>query len=238
MAVVQVNKEELKEKLINKLRPSGWADRLKGFLLSSDFDKVLNELIRQREAGKRFTPPLKTMFRAFEECPWDKLNVVIIGQDPYPQLGVADGMAFSCSQSEKIQPSLQYMLDAVARTIYSGLEYKYDGDLTRWANQGVLLLNTALSVEIDKIGSHYNIWNEFLVYIIDVINTHKPGTVFILLGAKAQEFEELIGEGNPVLKAPHPASAYHNESKTWSCGDVFNEANRKLLDRDGNLIIW
>lgn len=77
----QVNLEEIKVKLIEKLKPSGWAVKLKGFVQSSDFDKILQTLYNLREEGKRFTPPLKQVFRAFEECPVSKLKVVIIGQD-------------------------------------------------------------------------------------------------------------------------------------------------------------
>jgi uracil DNA glycosylase len=76
-----INLEEIKLKLIEKLQPSGWATKLRGFIQSSDFEKILNELYKQRSEGKRFTPPLKYVFRAFEECPVDKLRVVMIGQD-------------------------------------------------------------------------------------------------------------------------------------------------------------
>lgn len=76
-----VNLEEIKEKLIEKLQPSGWAHMLRGFIQSSDFDKILDTLYKMRESGKRFTPPLKQVFRAFEECPLNKLKVIMIGQD-------------------------------------------------------------------------------------------------------------------------------------------------------------
>lgn len=77
----QINLEEVKTKLVERLQPSGWGQKLRGFIQSSDFDKILTELYRLREEGKRFTPPLKQVFKAFEECPYDKLKVVIIGQD-------------------------------------------------------------------------------------------------------------------------------------------------------------
>lgn len=77
----QINLEEIKLKLVERLRPSGWADKLKGFVQSSDFDKILETLYKLREDGKRFTPPLKVVFKAFEECPVNKLKVVMIGQD-------------------------------------------------------------------------------------------------------------------------------------------------------------
>ncbi len=154
----QVNLEDVKLKLIEKLKPSGWAGKLKGFVQSSDFDKILKVLYKLREDGKRFTPPLKYVFRAFEECPINDLKVVMIGQDPYPQLGVADGISFSCSLTGKPQPSLRHILRAVNETVHGEIAIDYDPDLKRWSNQGVLMLNSALTCEIDKIGSHVPIW--------------------------------------------------------------------------------
>ena len=113
----QINLEEIKIKLVEKLQPSGWANKLRGFIQSSDFDKIFNVLYKLREDGKRFTPPLKQVFRAFEECPVDKLRVIMIGQDPYPQLGVADGLAFSCSNTGKPQPSLKNIFQAIEHTV-------------------------------------------------------------------------------------------------------------------------
>jgi uracil DNA glycosylase len=77
----QINLEDIKLKLIEKLKPSGWADKLRGFVQSSDFDKILEVLYKLREDGKRFTPPLKQVFRAFEECPVEKIRIVVLGQD-------------------------------------------------------------------------------------------------------------------------------------------------------------
>lgn len=147
-----INLEEIKLKLIEKLTPSGWATKLRGFIQSSDFEKILNELYKQRSEGKRFTPPLKYVFRAFEECPVDKLRVIMIGQDPYPHLNIADGLAFSCSLTNKPQPSLKNIFEAVDATVYDNERREYDPNLVRWANQGVLLLNSALTCQVDKVG--------------------------------------------------------------------------------------
>ena len=91
--------------------------------------------------GQRFTPVLKDVFRAFEECPYDELKVVMVGQDPYPTINVADGIAFSCSKSEKEQPSLRFILDEVQKLYPDG--YQRPLDLAKWSNQGILLMNTA-----------------------------------------------------------------------------------------------
>jgi len=227
-----INLVEIKEKLIEKLKPSGWANKLKGFIQSSDFNKILETLYNEREDGKRFTPPLKDVFKAFEECPEKDLKIVFIGQDPYPQLGVADGMAFSCGVTMKPQPSLRNMFEAIEETVYQGFPTYQDPNLTRWANQGVLLLNTALTCQVDKIGSHYNIWNEFVMYVFDMLNFTNSGLIFILLGAKAQELESIIGPNHYILKASHPASAAYTKT-TWDCKNIFLRANEIIEANNG-----
>jgi uracil-DNA glycosylase len=228
----QINLEEIKLKLIERLRASGWANKLKGFLQSSEFDKILAELYKLREDGKRFTPPLKEVFRAFEECHHDKLKVIMIGQDPYPQLGVADGLAFSCSNTDKAQPSLKNMFEAVEKTVYQEWPTYQDPNLVRWANQGVLLLNSALTCQVDKVGSHYNVWKEFIAYTMDMLNYTDSGLIFVLMGKQAQELESMIGQHHYIIKVSHPASAAYTKT-TWDCGDMFNEINKIINGQNG-----
>ncbi len=213
--------EEVKQKMFAKLEPSGWDKIFKSFIFSSDFNDILTKLYTQSQDGKRFTPPLKQVFRAFEECPYDKLQVVIIGQDPYPQLDVADGISFSCGNTRKLQPSLRYILEEVNRTIYNDHPGSIDPDLTRWANQGVLMLNTALTVEVGKIGSHYDIWKSFTAYLLDWLNTHDSGLVYLYMGKKAQEWSDLTDDNlNTKYFVKHPASAAYNGGK-WDSEAVF-----------------
>ncbi len=228
----QINLEEIKTKLIERLQPSGWASKLRGFIQSSDFDKILNTLYKLREDGKRFTPPLKQVFRAFEECPVDKLKVIIIGQDPYPHFGVADGIAFSCANTGKPQPSLVKIFEAVENTVYDNWSIEQNPDLTRWANQGVLLLNSALTCEIDKVGSHYNVWKEFIAYTMDILNFTDTGLIFVLMGKQAQELEGLIGEHHYIIKTTHPAYASYTK-QAWDCNDMFNEINKIITGQNG-----
>jgi uracil-DNA glycosylase len=227
-----VDLEEIKVKLIEKLKPSGWAVKLKSFVYSSDFDKILHTLYDEREAGKRFTPPLKQVFRAFQECPVNDLKIVMIGQDPYPHFGVADGIAFSCGNTQKPQPSLDHLFSAIDRTVYPGELVEHDPDLTRWANQGVLMLNRALTCQVDKVGSHYGIWQDFIMYVIDMLSLTNSGLIFCLLGAKAQELESVISHSHYILKASHPASAAYSKSQ-WDCNDLFNEANKIIEGNNG-----
>lgn len=227
-----VNFEEIKSKLIEKLTPSGWANKLRGFLLSDDFDKVLETLHNLREQGKRFTPPLKQVFRAFEECPVNDLKVVMIGQDPYPQFGVADGISFSCSNTQKVQPSLKHIFRAVNETVHGGIPMEYDPDLKRWSNQGILMLNSALTCEIDNIGSHVNVWKDFSAYTMDILNYGNSGLIFVLMGKQSQELEPLIGDQHHIIKVSHPASAAYKGGK-WECNNLFNEINKIIIGQNG-----
>lgn len=230
----EINLEEIKLKLIEKLTPSGWGDRLRSLLKSSDFDKILDTLYKMRNDGKRFTPTLKQVFRAFEQCPVDNLRVIIIGQDPYPHFGVADGLAFSCSNTGKAQPSLRKIFEAIDETVYTHEFPKpeHNPDLTRWANQGVLLLNSALTCEIDNVGSHYGVWKEFIAYTIDTLNFINSGLIFVLMGKQAQELEEMIGDHHHIIKTAHPAYASYTK-QAWDCNNMFNEINRIISGQNG-----
>lgn len=235
----EINIEEIKNKLVEKLKPSGWATKLRGFIQSSDFDKIIQKLWDKRTIKKRFTPPLKLVFRAFEECPIDKLKVVIIGQDPYPYFNVADGLAFSCSITGRPQASLKHIFQQIDQTVYPEELPDHDPDLTRWAEQGILLLNKALTTEMDKIGTDYDIWEDFIAFVVDTLNLTSSGLIFVLLGSKAQELEALIGDNHYILKAAHPASAAHNNG-VWDCKDIFNTINNILERNNGKdyTITW
>jgi uracil-DNA glycosylase len=216
-----MNLEEIKQKMFEKLEPSGWGRVLKSFIFSSEFDDILTRLYELSQEDKRFTPTLKQVFRAFEECPYDNLQVVMIGQDPYPQLGVADGISFSCSNTDKLQPSLRYILDEINRSVYGGHPGSLDVDLKRWSNQGVLMLNTALTVEVGKIGSHYDIWKPFTAYLLDWLNTHNSGLVYLYMGKKAEEWSDLTDDNTNIKYfVKHPASAAYSGGK-WDSEGVF-----------------
>jgi uracil-DNA glycosylase len=232
-----MNLEEIKQKMFEKLEPSGWDKFFKSFIFSSEFDLILNQLWNQTKVDKRFTPPLKQVFKAFEECPYNELRIIIIGQDPYPQLGIADGIAFSCSNTEKLQASLRFILDEVNRTVYNGHAVSQDVDLARWANQGILLLNTALTTEVGKIGGHYDIWKPFTAYLLDKLNNYNPGLVYVYMGKKAEEWSEITNDNNHKFFVKHPASAAYNGSK-WDSMDVFNKISKIIKDNNDQIITW
>jgi len=229
--------EQIKQKMFDKLEPNGWGKVFKSFIFSSEFEKILTKLWDLSNENSRFAPTLKQVFRAFEECPYDKLQVVIIGQDPYPQLGVADGISFSCSNTNKLQPSLKFILQEVDRTVYNNNVISEDLDLKRWSNQGILMLNTALTVEIGKIGSHYDIWKPFTAYLFDYLNNNNSGLIYVYMGKKAEEWSEVINDNNYKFNVKHPASAAYNGSK-WDSNDIFNKISKVVKENNGNNIIW
>jgi uracil-DNA glycosylase len=237
--IEQINVEEIQKKLVNTISHTEWYNLLNHFITKSEFQEILEALIFQVEEGKRFVPKLKNTLNAFRECSFTNLKVVVIGQDPYPWLHknhpdgtVADGLAFSCGHSMKIQPSLQYMFDALGKA-----EEDRNPDLKYLANQGVLLLNSAFTVEVNKPGTHYHIWKPFMNIILDTICYNKSKIVFILLGKVAHQFEDMISDNNLILKASHPASAGYNKG-VWDCNDVFNKTNEYLLNNDKTIIQW
>jgi uracil-DNA glycosylase len=228
--------EEIKEKIHAKLSSSGWGRVLHGFIFSKDFEIIILQLAKQARDGKRFTPTLKNIFKAFEECPYDKLKVVIIGQDPYPGIHEADGIAFSLSKAEQIQPSLQFMFDAINTTVYNGSVESYEKDLKRWSNQGVLLLNIALTTTVGKAGQHYLIWQPFMAYLFDYLSWYCPGLVYIYMGKKAQEWSNCVNDNNYKFFISHPLSASYNNLPSWDSKNVFVET-KNILKKNYNFNI-
>lgn len=232
-----IDLKEIQQKLYERLKPSGWADKLKGYLLSDDFYKVLLTLYGEASEGHRFTPVLKQLFRAFEECPYNELKVVVIGQDPYPKAGQADGISFSCSNTGQVQASLRFIFGEIEHTVYPE-GYERDPDLTRWSNQGVLMLNTALTTRAGKIGMHVELWKPFMEYLFDMLNNYNNGLVYVFMGAKAKAWKDHINKNNFKFFTTHPASAAYQGSQRWDSGNVFNQVNKVVKSHYKTEIKW
>lgn len=227
MNKVSVDIVNLRDKVNDKLNGSGWENYLSPYINGLNFDYLVNKLVEGVNNGRRFTPKFKDVFNAFYECPKDDLKVVMVGQDPYPQLGVADGIAFSCSNKGTPEKSLQYINTALGTN---------HTDLKCWANQGVLLINTALTVEVNKIGSHYHLWESFIEYLFEGLNRCCPNTIFVLMGKKAQQLETLL-PNCVVFKCTHPASAAYRGG-TWDSNGVFEKVNMELTKQEKACIDW
>ena len=235
--------ETILEHYVNELKTqfddTGWDNMLKTFLASYHLKDIVKALASEVEDKKLFTPKLKDVFKAFKECHFEKTKVVIIGQDPYPHLGAADGMAFSCSNKDKLETSLRLILQSINKSVYKGKEISTDPNLTRWANQGVLLLNTSLTTQINKIGAHYEIWNFFTQFVFDVLNKKLNDVVFICLGKKAQAYAKYVtNPTHKVLFASHPASVAYKGLKEWDSENVFVDTNLHLKSLKKEEIAW
>ena len=217
-------------KIKEKISSSDWAPILNSWLDSTDHYNVVKALKSANESGVRFTPRYGDAYNAFLHCPVDQLKVVMIGQDPYPQPDVADGIAFSCSKKGKPEASLRYIFKALDTP-------DADPDLRRWAEQGVLLLNTAMTVEVNNVGSHYDMWKPFMSSLLTEISNLRPDIIVVGLGKKAQEWLSYFPFGTK-LEVSHPASAAYRKGGTWDHQDVFNRINEYLTWQGKDLIKW
>lgn len=178
-----------------------WRERLQ-----SEFDAPyfaqLTDFVRHEYATTRVYPPGSQMFAAFDACPFDKVKVVILGQDPYHEPGQAHGLCFSVNDGVPFPPSLQNIFKEIHDDI--GTPVPMSGDLTRWANQGVLLLNATLTVRAHQAGSHQNKgWEQFTDAVIHRLAQERENLVFILWGSYAQRKGEFIDRSRHlVLQSP------------------------------------
>lgn len=163
------------------------------------------EFTRAAYASSIVYPPASRIFAAFNACPFDRTKVVILGQDPYHGAGQANGLCFSVGPGTQMPPSLINIFKEVSAD--TGAPYPDDGDLTRWANQGVLLLNATLTVEAGRAGSHQGRgWEEFTDEVIRRLSADRTGLVFILWGSYAIRKSALIDPTKHlILTSVHPS---------------------------------
>ena len=174
-------------------------------IFSQLYFKTLCVFVHSEYEKYEVYPPKTQVFRAFKLCPFDKLKVVIIGQDPYPNVGQANGLCFSVNHGVAIPKSLINIFKEIKNDI--GAVNSKDGDLSRWAQQGVFLLNSTLTVRAKNPGSHFNHgWEVFTDTVIDYINKNKKNVVYLLWGNKAIQKASFIDkQNNLVLTAAHPS---------------------------------
>lgn len=213
----------MREYLMTKLGVD-WYKALQPFVDSDKF-AMLGAIIATLRDKTTVYPSRLDMFKAFRYCPLNNLKVVILGQDPYHD-GSADGIAFSNSKVNKISPSLRNILKETKG---------YEKDLAYWAEQGVLLLNTAQTVEEGRPGSHLPLWEEFTNEVIKVINRN-PNVVILLLGAKAQSFEEKFNKYHVILKTSHPSPLSAHRGFIGS--GIFTKCNQELEKMNKKPITW
>ena len=193
-------------------------------------------LLAQKQAGKTVFPAGGEIFNAFAHTPLERVKVVILGQDPYHGPGQAHGLCFSVRPGVPVPPSLQNIFKEIRDEL--GYPIPAHGDLTSWADQGVLLLNSVLSVEAGRAASHQGKgWEQFTDEVIDVVNREREGVVFMLWGSYAQRKGSIIDrQRHCVLTAPHPSPLSAHRG-FFGCGH-FVKANEYLESRGQEPIDW
>lgn len=217
--------------------PSDWKTLLADELLSDNMTALREFLKHEYTTGKTIYPDKDKIFNAFNLTPLSAVKVVILGQDPYHGIGQAMGLSFSVPKNIAKPPSLQNILRELASDL--NIPISKHGDLTHWANQGVLLLNATLTVEQAKAGSHQNRgWENFTDKVISTINHHTHNTVFILWGSYAKKKGRFIDTSRHlVLTANHPSPLSANRGGFFGTRP-FSQTNQYLVHHGKAPIDW
>jgi uracil-DNA glycosylase len=215
---------------------ASWKARLGDYFQRPEMHALADFLRAEKRAGKIIYPPGPCIFAAFEHTPFDAVKVVILGQDPYHGPGQAHGLCFSVQPGVAVPPSLDNIFKEIARD--TGIARPNHGCLTAWADRGVLLLNSVLTVERGRAGAHQGKgWEGFTDAAVDALNREREGLVFMLWGSYAQAKGKLIdADRHCVLKAPHPSPLSAHRG-FLGCGH-FSAANRYLQAHGRAPIDW
>ena len=184
-------------------------------------------------------PSIRDVFKAFKLCPYNNCRVILVGQDPYPQRGVAQGVLFGNSSDtpeNKLSPSLQIVKESVINFEIPHNLITFDPTLESWAKQGILMINSALTTEVGKIGVHMMKWRPFMIAFLKQMSMINPGIIYVLFGSQAQILEPYINKNNYVLKIEHPA--YFARTNKKMPYHIWKDINRILYDLYGERIEW
>lgn len=185
-------------------------------------------------------PTLPNIFRAFKLCSYKDCNIVFISQDPYPQKGVATGILFGNNKDTKeedLSPSLKIIKNAAINFEIPHNFINFDPTLESWAKQGILMLNSALTCEVNKIGSHVNVWRPFISKFLKNLSNKSTNMIYVLFGRQAQTFKPYINSKlNRIIEVEHPAyfARYNKDMPTG----IFTEINKIMKGFYGTTIKW
>ncbi len=218
--------------------PIDWADALRRHGFDRDVDQLLSE-IYESDVPRVF-PPQHQVFRAFHLTKIADVRVVILGQDPYPQEGQANGLAFSFDGHKADFPrSLKAIYDNADADDDVEFHWPDHGDLSPWAKQGVLLLNSALTVREDDAGSDVSRWKDFTDSVLHVINEECSGVVFLLWGSSAIRKAKLLHQPrHKVVRSSHPTPRGRTKETPFNCSRPFSDANAFLANHPLGTVNW
>jgi uracil-DNA glycosylase len=211
-------------------QPKGWEALFKSG--KDDLEHIAKFLEKDQSEYGICLPPKESLFKAYEMIEPSKIRVVIIGQDPYPSYQtngepIDQGLAFSVARTNpKIPHSLKTVFDEVKRSMGDEFVMPSHGDLTKWVEQGVFLLNMSLTVRVGEPGSHGRRWMGFIIRTLHEISRHSPKAIYMLWGAKAQSLVPYINDKATIIKAGHPSSL--NKTNPFVGCNHFVQANKLL----------
>ena len=215
---------------------ASWKEHLEGEFTKPYFAQLTESVRNEYRNGLCF-PPGKLVFNAFNLCPFDKVKVVILGQDPYHEQGQAMGLSFSVPEGIMLPPSLQNIYKEIQNDF--GKPIPASGDLTRWAKQGVLLLNATLTVRAHIANSHQTLgWQNFTDAAIEALNAHREHIVFMLWGGFARSKKRLIDANRHcIIESVHPSPLSANRGG-WFGQHQFSRCNAYLKQQGLDEIDW
>lgn len=203
-----------------------------------ELNKVLTLLNRMYKV-KPICPTQEDVFKAFTLCKYCDCKVIFIGYDPYPQKEIATGILFGNKQDTKEEnwsPSLKIIRNAVVDLHVPHNLIIFDPTLESWAKQGILMINSALTVEMNKAGSHIMLWRPFISKLIKKMSEYDTGMIYVLFGSTARTFKPYIGKYNDVIEIEHPA--YFARTNQDMPSDIFYKINKLLKDKYNCQINW
>lgn len=229
------------DKFKSKFHPS-WHYKMQPFIESKACDDIFAFLKKEAASGKKIAPESNNTFRAFYETPYDKMYGVIIGQCPYHSMVgdkiVADGLAFSCGITKKIQPSLDMFFEAIEKELYNGLNLTVfkEEDLGYLAKQGILLLNADLTTEVGVADAHKGLWEPLMQYLMkDCFAVSRVPILFC--GKNAEELKYYLPNDYPYYTVEHPSYAAR-QMRPWNTDGAFTYLDKKIKDMNGVEIQW
>lgn len=219
-----------------------WHSKVRPFIESSECDEIYAFLKKESKRGKSIAPLSSNVYRCFLETPYDELKVVLMGTSPYHTfkggMPIADGLFMGCSITEQLQPSLEQFYGGIERDAYDGLSLSMikDPDVSYLAHQGVLLLNAALTTEINKAGSHLTLWEPFIKYLFEHV-FDITGVPVVFLGKEVAKYQKYVTPFTWSFAISHPSSASYKNSE-WDSEGTFTAINKILNDNNNFEINW
>lgn len=219
-----------------------WHVKMKPFIESEDCDKIYAFLKHESQRGKKVAPLSQNVWRCFKETPYNEVKVIFIGMCPYHtasyNVPVADGLMMGCSVTGKLQPSLEQLYTGIRTELYDGLglDRTFNPDVSYLAHQGVLMCNAALTTEVNKAGSHIELWEPFMKYLLEEVFAW-TGLPIVFFGKEAAKLKKYVAPFTYTFPVSHPASASYKNGD-WDSEGVFTKINTLIKENNGFEIDW